>query len=176
MLAVLQRGERKKSGKLAFAAAFSLTTLTAEAATIKWTATHQGAQEVLPVATTASGSAVGTIDTDTRLLDWEIMWSGITSTVLGLHFHSPAPPGTNADVVVDNGALSGFGSPNVGSTTITSAQIADLLNGHFCINLHTADYSSGELRGQVNPIPVPIPEAMLLSGLALLAWIRRRPA
>jgi hypothetical protein len=104
-------------------------------------------QEVPPNASGATGSAVVTLNKDTRLLTWNVTYSGTTGPVGAGHFHGPAAPGANAGVVVPfPGPIS---SPVSGSATITEAQMADLLAGKWYVNLHTAANPGGELRGQV---------------------------
>ena len=52
----------------------------------------------------------------------------------------------NAPVVVNFDKLV---SPFEGTATLTEAQAADLLAGRWYVNIHTASYPGGELRGQV---------------------------
>jgi hypothetical protein len=89
-----------------------------------------GSQEVPAVA--ASGSGTGFVTYDTTM-----------------HFHGAANPGQNAGVQLNIGAISGLVSPSVGKITIPVGQAADLQNGLWYVNLHTAANPGGELRGQV---------------------------
>jgi hypothetical protein len=50
-------------------------------------------------------------------------------------------------VVPFTGPLS---SPFTGEATLTAAQVNDLMAGKWYVNLHTAAYPGGEIRGQVN--------------------------
>jgi len=144
------------------------------AAIIDWTAVIDGSQEVPASNSTATGLGMGTLDTISGLLDWNISWQGLTAAAM--HFHGAAAPGSNAGVVVDIGALSGgLTSAAIGSTTITAAQIADLQDGLWYINIHTAAFPGGEIRGQVNVVPVPAAVWLFGSGLlGLIVAARRR--
>lgn len=96
---------------------------------------------------------------------------------VGLHFHGPAAPGTNAGVVVNIGNISGLSNPSVGSTTVTAEDVAEILAGLWYINLHTALNPSGEIRGQVSvgaPVPLPGAAPLALGALVSLVAVARR--
>ncbi len=165
--------------KMALAAMLMFAAATSEAATIQWTASLDQAQEVpapSPVPG-AAGSAFGTIDTDTGLLDWNLSFSGLSGPAIGAHFHGPGAVGVTAPVVVDIGSISGLNTPTIGFATISLAAAQQLLDGLFYINIHTTLNPSGEIRGQVAPVPLPaaLPLAVLaFAALAGLAARRRR--
>ena len=58
------------------------------------------------------------------------------------------------------------------------ARDANLIDGDWYVNVHTANFGGGEIRGQVNVSRVPEPSTMVLSVLGLLSLlgIRRRTA
>jgi hypothetical protein len=165
-------------GKLAFAASLIFAASSAEAITVPWTATLDQLQEIpTPVSVPgASGSAFGTIDTETGLLAWTLAFAGLSGPPVAAHFHAPGAPGETAPVFVDIGAISGLDSPSVGSTTIALAAAQQLLDGLFYINVHTALNPTGEIRGQVAPIPLPAALPLALAACALLGSLafRRR--
>lgn len=129
-----------------------------------------GAQEVPPVATPATGTGTVTLDTMTNEISWNISWSGLSGAATAMHFHGNANPGANAGVQVNIGFISGLASPSVGSTTISGAQATDLLAGLWYVNIHTSLNPGGEIRGQI----IPTPGAFALLGLGGLAACRRR--
>jgi hypothetical protein len=67
------------------------------------------------------------------------------------HFHGPAASGVAAGVVVPiSGSLD---SPLTGTAALNDGQIGDLRAGLWYINIHTAKYPAGEIRGQVVKLP-----------------------
>jgi hypothetical protein len=104
-----------------------------------------GQNEVPPNASPASGTAK--VELDGNVIKWTVTYSGTTGPVTAGHFHGPAKPGANAGVVVPfAGPLA---SPITGSATLTPAQVDQVKQGLWYINLHTAANPGGELRGQV---------------------------
>ena len=147
----------------------------AQATVIDLFATIDGAQANAGAGTgsAATGSATMTFDDVSSLFSWDISWSGLEGTVTVAHFHGPATPGQNAGVQVDIGAISGLTSPSIGSTVIGTGQAADLLAGLWYVNIHSTQDPGGEIRGQVQVVPVPAAAWLLLSALAMLR-VRRR--
>lgn len=145
----------------------------ASAVTINLFASLSGAQKVPSNPSPGSGTATVTFDDVTNMLDWNVTFSDLSGAATAAHFHGPAPAGANAGVQVDIGAISGLNSPMVGSTAITAGQAADLLAGLWYINIHTAMYPGGEIRGQVQVVPLPATAWLFLGGLAgLFGWNR----
>jgi hypothetical protein len=99
----------------------------------------------------AGGFASVQYDDVSKELSWNVAWQDLSGPASGMHFHAPAGPGTNAGVVVNVGNISGLTSPSIGSSIVTDAFAADLLNGQSYLNIHTAQNGPGEIRGQVNP-------------------------
>ena len=117
-----------------------------------------------------TGSAAITLDDVSNLLSWNVSWSGLSAPDFLAHFHGPALPGQPAGVQVGIG----IPSPQIGSTTISAQQKADLLAGLWYVNIHSTTFQGGEIRGQV--VPEPATAVMLGSGMAALfaAWRRKR--
>src|SRR5258708_36822329 len=59
-----------------------------------------GEQCVPPVATSGTGEVELTYDPATRLVSWNIPYSGLSSAVTLAHFHGPATPGKSGPGVV----------------------------------------------------------------------------
>lgn len=152
----------------------SAWSITTNAGIINLTASLDGAQA--GNATTGTGSAFITLDDSSGLLHWNIAWTGLTGPATSLHFHGPAAPGSVAGVQVNLGAISGLVSASIGSTIISATQSADMLSGLWYINIHTAAFGSGEIRGQVNLGNVPSPTAFWLLGFGLVTLAARLSA
>ncbi|HEY0822357.1 MAG TPA: CHRD domain-containing protein [Ramlibacter sp.] len=110
-----------------------------------------GAQEVPPVATTASGSADVRYNTGTNMLSWSVAHSGLSGPITGAHIHGPAGPGQNAGVVIPFTNLNA--ATITGEARITPEQLAQLASGQWYVNLHTQRHPGGEIRGQLRPRP-----------------------
>ena len=124
----------------------ALSSSLAQGMMTKLSATLNGASEVPPVTTPATGKASLTLDKATKTLSWEISYSGLSGDAKAAHFHGPAAAGANAGVEVP---IPVGPSPMKGSATLTDAQMADFLGGKIYINIHTAAHGPGEIRGQV---------------------------
>ena len=147
----------------------------ASAAIINLAATIDGGQEVPPTGSPGTGTGVVTLDDVTNLLSWEINYSGLDGTPTVSHFHGPAPIGSNAGIQVDIAANSGgIASPMIGSAPITDPQKADLLAGLWYINIHSDLFPGGEIRGQVEVVPIPAAAWLFGSGLLGLIGLARR--
>ncbi len=111
-----------------------------------------GAQCVPPVDTTGSGTAELTYDPATRVVTWNIAYTGLSSPTTMAHFHGPAAEGKNAPPVI---WLSTQGSPPTnpikGSATLTPDQAKQFSAGEWYINVHSEAHPAGEIRGQVVP-------------------------
>lgn len=106
-----------------------------------------GRNQVPPVASMGTGTLDAVLDKSTGLLRWRLAYSNLSGPVTAAHFHGPALIGMNAPPVITIDA-----SPNrasEGRANLTPSQQAELLAGRWYVNLHTARYPDGELRGQL---------------------------
>ena len=111
-----------------------------------------GAQCVPPVDTSGSGTADLTYDPTTRVVTWNIPYSGLSSPTTMAHFHGPAAEGKNAPPVIwlnTQGAPPP--NPMTGSATLTPDQAKQFSAGEWYVNVHTQSHPAGEIRGQVIP-------------------------
>ncbi len=111
-----------------------------------------GAGEVPANNSPAKGLMTGTFDTDTNTLKWTVTYSGMTTPVIGAHFHGPISylgltPEENAPIQV--GTPGSLVSPFHGVAQISAEQAKDLKDGRYYFNLHSKKFPNGELRGPV---------------------------
>ena len=105
-------------------------------------------QEVPPADSTATGSAEVQFNANTNKVTWKVMFNGLTGPATAGHIHGPAPVGANAGVVIPfAGNLNA--QPVMGEMTVTPAQYADMAAGLYYVNIHTARFPGGEIRGQL---------------------------
>ncbi len=121
----------------------------ANAATIQLRAWLDGAQEVPPVATAATGLATVTYDTVTGQLSWNVSYGSLSSAINDAHFNGPTPAGFNAGITLQ---MTAGPSPIIGSATISPTQATQLLSGQWYVNLPSNNFSGGEIRGQMLPV------------------------
>ena len=140
---------------LALAALLALAPLAAQAAPEHFHAVLLGASEVPPPGVAGAGTRAGARDPASRTLTYTLTWSGLTGTATAAHFHGPAGPGVAAGVQVpiraksDPGANAALVSPINAQAILTADQVGQLENGQWYVNVHSARFPKGELRGQV---------------------------
>ncbi len=124
-----------------------------QAATTTFKASLDGKDEVPPNNTSGTASVTVTYDPDTRKINWQGTYSGLTGPVTAGHIHGPADPGKNAPPVIwltpKGNSKPNFSSPFHGSAELTADQATDLLAGKYYVNLHTKANPAGEIRGQL---------------------------
>ena len=111
-----------------------------------FTAKLDAASEVPATSSTGTGGLTASFDTATKTLSWKGSVSGLTGDPTAAHFHGPAAAGSNAVVAVP---IASFKSPFTGTAPLTDDQSADLAAGKWYVNVHTAKFPNGEIRGQV---------------------------
>src|ERR1700756_4155107 len=90
---------------------------------------------------------MATLDTATKTPRLGVEYSGLSGSATAAHIHGPADPGKDAGVVVP--FTGNLASPIKGSAILTDAQISQLENGKWYINIRTAANKAGEIRGQL---------------------------
>ncbi|MDX1678154.1 CHRD domain-containing protein [Arsukibacterium sp.] len=108
-----------------------------------------GQQEVPAVDTTASGYAYASVDQNDYELVLTVRTSGVDDATMA-HIHT-GRVGTNGDVLVGLEAAAGTAGVWVipDGTMIDQATFDVLAGGGHYVNVHTPQYPSGELRGQI---------------------------
>lgn len=115
--------------------------------TVQFHAALNGASEIPPKQTEATGTFHGTLDRNTKVLTYDLTYQGLSGPATAIHFHGPANSGQNAGVQVP---VSGLNSPVHGATgQLSDQQVQQLLDSNWYINIHTKANPTGEIRGQV---------------------------
>jgi hypothetical protein len=136
-----------RTALVASALVLVLAAAPALAATEKFTADLTAAAVGASDTSTATGSAAISFDTKTKVLTWTITYKGLTGKATAAHFHGPAAAGASAAPEIPlKGSLK---SPIKGHAKLTAKQITDLEAEMLYLNIHTAKYPDGEIRGQV---------------------------
>jgi hypothetical protein len=119
---------------------------------IPFTALLNGPQENPPQPSPSQGVALVLLNKESNAVCYRISYSPLAGTELFAHFHGPAAPGQNADVLHDiSPAPSPLGSPKHGCVTFTRDEVKQLVNGLVYINVHSSVAPGGEIRGQLLP-------------------------
>jgi len=148
----------------------------AQAMVWTWTTTvMSGLEEVPPNASPGTGLVTGTLDDVTgAVLVVTGFYSGLLAPTTASHIHGMAPPGTNAGVILPLTHTSGTSGTLSGAGVLTGAQVAGMIAGNTYVNVHTAQFPGGEIRGQITATPVPEPAAYLAVLLGAGALILKR--
>lgn len=104
-----------------------------------------GASETPANASTATGTATLTFNTTTKIFSIVVNFTGITATASHIH---------KGDVGVAGGVVFGFTPPitspiNYTSVALDATQEADLNANLYYVNIHSAAFGGGEIRGQL---------------------------
>lgn len=109
-----------------------------------------GSQEFPANGSPGTGSAVIKYNKTTKMLEYTVTFNNLTGAPAMGHIHASAPRGENAGVLIPFSGLPKANSGVItGSKKIDVDKEQDLMNGLFYINLHTAEYPGGEIRGQI---------------------------
>ena len=109
-----------------------------------FTANLTGAQETPSNNSTGSGSATLLLSPDETTARVSLNFSGLTSAQTDAHIHGPGAAGVIAPILfpLPTGNVSDF------LITLTPTDVSDLKNGLLYVNVHSANFPNGEIRGQ----------------------------
>ncbi len=125
---------------------FSITA----AAQQKFSVYLSGRQEVPANNSSGSGDCMITLNGSETQVTVECDYQNLSSNVVGAHIHDNGPVGVNGPVRF-NFNYTGGSNGTIGALTFntTPAQVADLRAQRWYVNIHTANFTGGEIRGQV---------------------------
>ncbi len=175
------------------AAAAALTApLAAHAVVYQFNANINQANEVPVSGSPATGVATlfyddnGTASTADDLFNFSLSVFNLTGPATVYHIHAPAAVGVNGPVVVNLGAapfvsfISG-GTLLVGGSNVAPPSVSflsQLQGGLAYVNVHSAAFPGGEVRGQLNLVAAVVPEpsslVLLAGGLCAIGLLYRR--
>ena len=158
--------------------AVCLSASASSALTLEFEILLDGLQETPPVATPATGTGSLFLDDATGNYTISGTFQDLIGTSNNAHIHGPAaigagPAGVVHGLTFDFGVTSGSFSNGAGLTTFTPAQMANLINGLYYVNIHSSFAPGGEIRGQILLVPEPSTALLVALGIAGLA-VRRR--
>jgi hypothetical protein len=113
-----------------------------------YTASLTPAQEVPQAASTAKGYGRVVIDEATLTLSYTVVFSGVTSGQTAAHIHT-AGLGVNGPVMIDLGIAGGTSGTLTGTVAVTAPQVESIRANGTYINVHSASFPGGEIRGQL---------------------------
>jgi hypothetical protein len=116
-----------------------------------FTANLSSSQEVPTNASTATGYARVFLNETTGMINFTVVFSGLSSNQSGAHIHGPAARGVNASVIINLGTPGGTSGTITGTAAITPTQITQLRAHQTYLNVHSSNFPNGEIRGQLAP-------------------------
>ena len=128
---------------------FSITA----AAQQKFSVYLSGRQEVPANNSPGSGTCMVTLNATETQATVECTYRNLSSNVVGAHIHDNGPVGVNGPIRFDF-SFTGGRTDTIGPLTFntTPAQVADLRSNKWYVNIHTANFPGGEIRGQVKRV------------------------
>jgi hypothetical protein len=111
-------------------------------------ASIDGLQEVPPTPSAAVGTAHVSVNTVANQLAIDLTFTGLTAMETGAHIHGPAAAGANAGIKFSLPA----GNKKVAVWNYPESDEANILAGLMYVNIHSANFGSGEIRGQILPL------------------------
>jgi hypothetical protein len=111
-------------------------------------ASMDGAQEVPPNPSLGVGTVHASVDTQANTLAFDITFTALGAAETDAHIHGPAPAGVSAGIKFPLP----LGNKKVGVWNYAQSDEANILAGLMYVNIHSANFTAGEIRGQILPL------------------------
>lgn len=111
----------------------------------------QGAQQVPPTSSLATGSVYALVDKTTHELFLTGSYSGLTTPASNAHIHTGQPNVSGSVIVPLNFTTTTTGTIDT-ARVISVPNETDILSGNAYVNVHTSTYINGEIRGQLSTL------------------------
>jgi hypothetical protein len=150
-----------------FCAVFAAGTLAAQSLT--YGVELIGAQEVPLIVTTGIGNATLTLDAATNTVTISGTYTNLMGPVSAVDLYATARRGATATAALGLTPSGGTTGTFAGNGVITPAQTQAILDGLTYLNVRTAMFPGGEVRGQVDSVPgsgSPSARLLRISGAA----------
>lgn len=118
-----------------------------------------GTEDVVPHhAGKAGGSMFGTLTLATGIFKWRVNYARLSGPATLAGFYGPAARGRNGPLAIElppqsqgvqHGTGLDAGYELTGTSTLTQAQVADLMAGLWYVSVSTRAWPAGEVRGQL---------------------------
>ena len=110
-----------------------------------------GSQEVPANSSTAIASLSGTYNANSNSLEYNIVWTGLSTPATAAHFHGIASAGMNTAALYPiNVDINGTSGSAKGQITVADSVENALLEGKMYYDIHSLIYPDGEIRGQIS--------------------------
>ena len=134
---------------VAFAIAISMFLFSATANAETFFAYLSSAQEVPTNASTATGFARIVLNESALTINYTVVFNGLAGNQTGGHIHAPAAIGVNTGVAIGFPVVGGTSGTITGTIAISATQIAQIRAHQGYVNVHSASFTGGEIRGQL---------------------------
>ncbi len=112
--------------------------------------TLSGSQEVPAVTASGTGTVTGTYTPSTKVLSYNITYSGLTGAPTGAHLHyGNAKHATAAPTVPFSNLPTTASGTFSGTVTLNAMQADSLTAGRIYANIHTSTNAGGEVRANL---------------------------
>ncbi|AQG78803.1 CHRD domain-containing protein [Spirosoma montaniterrae] len=119
------------------------------AAPARLTATLAQPTSVTGTSTTATGSFSGNVDRTTNVMSYTVAFSGVSPSAITIDPVSTTGTAPTSLTLTGAGSTSAISSPYSGTSSVTADQLTGLTNNAYQVNVRSATYPDGALRGAI---------------------------